>query len=133
MRDAELLLIVDDNVDNLKVLSGLLKREYRIRAATGGREALRLAEDEPMPDLILMDIMMPEMDGLAAAHTIRKLAAPASEVHIIALTANATRQDEAACLDAGMNGFVTKPVTRDRLVAALRGVPVHGNKERLVA
>ncbi|MCC8998405.1 MAG: response regulator, partial [Candidatus Contendobacter sp.] len=71
MQNAELLLLVDDNVDNLKVLSNLLKREYRVKVATGGHEALRLAEGEPMPDLILLDVMMPEMDGYTVCERLK--------------------------------------------------------------
>jgi CheY-like chemotaxis protein len=64
---------------------------------------------------------------------IRQLPPPARDVYIIALTANATSLDHDACIDAGMNDFVTKPVTRDRLSTALLSVPSHAEKERLVA
>ena len=57
MRNPELLLLVDDDVNNLKILSSLLKREYRIKVARGGREALRLAEEDPIPDLIRKSVV----------------------------------------------------------------------------
>lgn len=119
MRDAELLLIVDDNVDNLKVLSGLLKREYRIRAATGGREALRLAEDEPMPDLILLDIMMPEMDGYTVCERL-KSDPRTREIPVIFLTAKTQAEDEARGFRAGAVDYVTKPINPPVLWARVK-------------
>jgi hypothetical protein len=74
-------------------------------------------------DMIFMDMRMPEMDGLAATRLIRKRGGPLARVPIVALTANAFPEDVKACFDAGMNQFVTKPVSREVLFAAvLRGL-----------
>jgi CheY-like chemotaxis protein len=73
-------------------------------------------------DLVLMDMMMPEMDGLTATRLIRAMAGPKSRIPIIGLTANAMEADEDACRQAGMDGFVTKPVKAARLEQAMREV-----------
>ena len=70
-------------------------------------------------DVVLMDVQMPEMDGIAATRAIRAMPAPVGTVPIIALTAYASREDLKGCLDAGMNDFLTKPLERAKLVAAL--------------
>ena len=119
MQNAELLLLVDDNVDNLKVLSNLLKREYRVKVATGGHEALRLAEGEPMPDLILLDVMMPEMDGYTVCERL-KSNPRTREIPVIFVTAKTQTEDETRGFRVGAVDYVTKPINPPVLWARVK-------------
>ena len=91
---------------------------YEVVTAEGGAEAVALARGEAF-DLILMDVHMPDMDGLAATRAIRALPAPWSAAPILALSADAMPEQVARCLAAGMDGHVAKPIVRDALLAAV--------------
>ncbi|URI17063.1 response regulator [Brevundimonas albigilva] len=86
--------------------------------AADGREALDAVAARPL-DLVLMDVRMPGMDGLAATRAIRALAAPARDIPVLAVTADAMPEDAARCLAAGMDGHLPKPVTQARLYEAV--------------
>ena len=113
------VLVVDDNAMNLKVFRSLLKvTQIRIAEASGGAEALALAEAERF-DVVFMDHMMPDMDGVETMQRMRRLAGY-DEIPIYVLTANAVTGAKEQYLEAGFDGFVSKPVASDKLEQALR-------------
>ena len=118
------ILVAEDNTVNQKVMQKLLAHlGYRADVVANGAEVLDALERQ-LYDLVLMDVQMPEMDGLEATRRIRRRYGPASAPHIIAMTANAMPADRQACLQAGMNDYVAKPVELDDIRQALeRSVP----------
>ena len=113
------VLFAEDNPTNQFVAQQMLKGfAAQVDVAGNGLEAVEAASRVAY-DVICMDISMPEMDGFAATRAIRALTGPARTVPIIALTANAFPEDVRACLDAGMDLFVAKPVSKQVLVAAI--------------
>ena len=113
------ILLADDNNTNRMVIARMLERlGHRVDLVGNGLEAVEAARREPY-DLMVMDVVMPEMDGLVATETIRDLTGRKGRVPIIGVTANAGGTLEEACLRAGMNVFMTKPVTPERLSRAI--------------
>ncbi len=113
------VLVVDDNEVNLFVAVALLKKAgYRATTAASGLEAVGKVEQTQF-DVVLMDCQMPELDGYEATRRIRALNAPRCEVPIVALTASALKEELDRCIEAGMNGCLTKPVTLASLSQAL--------------
>ncbi len=111
------VLLAEDNPTNRLIVQKLLKDlPITLLIATDGQEAVEKVRS-CVPDIILMDMSMPNMDGLAATRAIRKM--PQKQPHIIALTANAHRSDYEACIRAGMDSFLTKPVRRRDMMDAL--------------
>lgn len=116
------ILVVEDNNTNRLVVTRMLERlGHRVDAVANGLEAVEAVRSIPYA-LVLMDIMMPEMDGLAATRAIRLLDAGSARVPIIGLTASVLERDREACLAAGMNGFLPKPVSAGRLQKAISQV-----------
>jgi len=104
------VLVVDDTPDNLKVMSGLLKDLYRVKIANGGEKALAIARSETPPDLILLDIMMPEMDGHEVCRRLK--ADPGTrDIPIVFLTAMSAVEDEETGLRLGAVDYITKPIS----------------------
>ena len=117
------ILLAEDNAVNQKVaLSYLSKMGYRADVARTGLEAIAAVHRAPY-DVVLMDVQMPEMDGLEATRRIRALAPDDEGPWIVALTASAMTGDADRCLAAGMNDYLSKPVRGEELAAALRRAP----------
>ena len=114
------VLIVDDDPRNTFALATVLEdKNMEIVAADNGNEALELLAEHPDIAIILMDIMMPEMDGYESIREIRKQPRY-HKLPIIALTAKAMKGDRAKCLEAGANDYLSKPVDTDKLISLMR-------------
>ena len=113
------ILLAEDNAVNQKVALRLLERlGYRADVAANGLEAIAALQRQ-VYDVVLMDVQMPEMDGLEASRRINQNWPPGTRPRIIAMTANAMQGDRERCLDAGMDDYITKPIRTEALVEAL--------------
>jgi CheY-like chemotaxis protein len=118
--DGRRVLLAEDDARNIFALSNVLEPlGATLVIARNGREAIDALKRGPDVDLVLMDVMMPEMDGLAAIRAIRADAA-LSGLPVIALTAKAMPDDRRRCLDAGANDYIAKPIDIDKLVSLCR-------------
>jgi CheY-like chemotaxis protein/HPt (histidine-containing phosphotransfer) domain-containing protein len=117
------ILVAEDNLVNQRVVLHLLtKIGYQATFVQNGRDAVQLAQSQPFT-CILMDMMMPVMDGLEAARAIRKNESSLGKrIPIIAFTANADSTDERRCIEAGMDAFISKPFTFDQLKNRLQSI-----------
>ena len=114
------VLLVDDDVRNVYSLSNLLELEgMDIVEAYDGKEALQKLREVPDIDLVLMDVMMPEMDGIEAIQEIRKMK-EFKDLPVIALTAKAMKEDREKCMKAGASDYIPKPVDTDKLLTLMR-------------
>ncbi len=114
------VLLVDDDARNIFALSSVLERRgMHVLTATTGREAIALAESTPDLAIVLMDIMMPEMDGYQTIQVIRQKP-DFRRLPIVALTAKAMKGDREKCLEAGASDYLAKPVNTEQLLSALR-------------
>jgi CheY-like chemotaxis protein len=114
------VLIVDDDVRNIFALTSLLERyQMQVIFAENGRDGIETLRQNPDVNVVLMDIMMPEMDGYETTQAIRKLN-EFRNLPIIALTAKAMQGDREKCIEAGASDYITKPVDTEQLVSLLR-------------
>ena len=110
------MLVVDDTPENLHLMHGVLKERYRVLLANGGVAALRLARLKPRPDLILLDIMMPELDGYAVCEAL-KADPETAPIPVIFLTARSQVEDEERGFRSGCVDYITKPISPPTLMA----------------
>jgi CheY-like chemotaxis protein len=121
------ILLAEDNVVNQKLALRLLQQMgYRADLASNGIEAVECVERQAY-DVVLMDVQMPEMDGLEASKAITARWSAAERPRIVAMTANAMQGDRELCIAAGMDDYVTKPIRVDQLVEALTRVTTRGS------
>ena len=114
------VLIVDDDVRNIFALTTVLEGNgMDVVFAENGRAAIDVLRENPSVDLVLMDIMMPEMDGYETMRAIREMPEFA-QLPIIALTAKAMKGDREKCIEAGASDYITKPVDTDQLLSLMR-------------
>ena len=119
MSSAQTVLIIDDTPDNIDVIAGILRSAYRLKAALNGERGLAIAKAQPAPDIILLDVMMPDMDGY---EVLRQLQAdPATRsIPVIIISALSEQEDEYKGLEMGAVDYITKPVAPRIVEARIR-------------
>jgi CheY-like chemotaxis protein len=113
------VLVMDDDIRNIFAINSVLEsRKMKVLHAENGKQGIKLLQENPDVDLVLMDTMMPELDGLSATQEIRKIKR-FKKLPIISLTAKAMKGDREKALEAGASDYVTKPVDPDRLLSIM--------------
>ena len=121
MKDKKKMLIIDDDERNIFALSAVMRAKgFSLLSAMNGEDGIKALEENPTIDIVLMDIMMPVMDGDRAMGLIRKNK-KLNHIPIIALTANAMPGDKEKCLQAGATDYLSKPVNVDSLIEKIEG------------
>jgi hypothetical protein len=114
------VLVVDDDIRNIFAMTSLLERHgMEVISAENGRDAIDILQSKPGVDVVLMDIMMPEMDGYDTMRAIRQMAEYRA-LPIIALTAKAMKGDREKCIEAGASDYISKPVDTEQILSLLR-------------
>lgn len=108
------ILIIDDTPDNLTQISSILKEKFKVKVATNGAKGLSIASTEPRPNLILLDIMMPEMDGFEVCQKLKSNDSTSS-IPVVFLSGKADSSDIEKGLSLGAQGYLTKPVDPEKL------------------
>ncbi len=113
------VLVVDDTPENIDVIAGVLKPRYRVRAATSGKRALEIARSDSKPDMILLDIMMPDMDGYDVIGILKSNPVTA-HIPVIFITAKTDQEDEEKGLAMGAVDYITKPISPQVVLARVK-------------
>lgn len=120
MSEQKKILIIDDDSKNIFALSAVLTaKKYECVSAQSAREGLDILQAQPEIGVVLMDMMMPEMDGYEAI-SVMKNAGNLKQIPVIAVTAQAMTGDREKCLDAGADGYISKPVNVDELLQVFK-------------
>lgn len=129
--DKQLVLVVDDTPENIDILSNTLRPNYKVKAALNGHKALELAQADPQPDIILLDIMMPEIDGYEVCKQLKNnpLTKP---IPVIFITAKAAEEDERKGLELGAVDYITKPISPPIVEARVHTHLALSNQNRLL-
>ena len=117
--DKKIVLVVDDAPANIQVAQSILKDEYKIRVATSGAKALELVKVEPVPDLVLLDVMMPEMDGYEVCSRLKAEEAT-RDIPVIFLTGKTDAEDETRGFEVGAVDYIRKPFSPAIVKARVR-------------
>ena len=113
--EKKLILIVDDTPTNITVISGVLKDQYRTKVATNGEKALAIAASAEKPDLVLLDVMMPDMDGYEVCRRLKANPETAS-IPIVFITAKTSEDDRERGIEAGAIDYIHKPFSAPILI-----------------
>ena len=117
----KVVLVVDDTPANIDVVKGILGGSYKIKVATSGEKALKIAQKDPGPDLILLDVMMPEMDGYQTCEQLKANSVTAS-IPVIFVTGNVDNKDREKGLALGALDFIGKPIDSEKLIGSVKSV-----------
>ena len=116
--DKKIILIVDDSADNIQLLSGILKEHYKVKAATRGDRALKIAQKTPAPDFILLDVIMPEMDGYEVCQQL-KSNPETMNIPVVFISGNVSEEEQKKGLELGAEAYLGKPVDSGRLLTII--------------
>jgi len=118
-KDRQTILVVDDTSENIDVLSAVLRPEYKVKVALTGERALKIMAGDSMPDMVLLDIMMPEMDGYEVCRLLKSNPLTSS-IPVIFITAKSQDEDEKKGLELGAEDYITKPINPAIVLARVR-------------
>jgi putative two-component system response regulator len=113
------ILLVDDEPSNIDLLKGVLSPSYKIKAAIKGEVALKIAQKEPPPDLIVLDVMMPAMDGYEVCRQLKASPATAN-IPVIFVSGHTDPEEQQKGLACGATAFIAKPITPEQVIAAVQ-------------